>query len=73
MHWRRRRSSNDSVSWAPHVAAGKMRLLMQFGEGRLKKFPDAPSLAELMRATGYRDVGFERMTFGVVALHIGKK
>ena len=37
----------DSVSWAPHVAAGKMRLLMQFGEGRLKKFPDAPSAKEL--------------------------
>ena len=37
----------DSVSWAPHVASGKMRLLMQFGEGRLKKFPDAPSAKEL--------------------------
>lgn len=37
----------DSVSWAPHVASGKMRLLLQFGEGRLKKFPDAPSAKEL--------------------------
>ena len=37
----------DSVSWAPHVASGKMRLLLQFGEGRLKKFADAPSAKEL--------------------------
>jgi tripartite-type tricarboxylate transporter receptor subunit TctC len=37
----------DSVSWAPQVAAGKMRLLLQFGDGRLKKFPQAPSAQEL--------------------------
>lgn len=37
----------DSVSWAPHVASGKMRLLLQFGDGRLKKFPDVPSAKEL--------------------------
>jgi tripartite-type tricarboxylate transporter receptor subunit TctC len=37
----------DSVSWAPLVASGKMRLLLQFNDGRLKKFPDAPSAKEL--------------------------
>ena len=36
----------DSVSWAPHVASGKMRLLLQFNDGRLKRFPDAPSAKE---------------------------
>jgi demethylmenaquinone methyltransferase/2-methoxy-6-polyprenyl-1,4-benzoquinol methylase len=38
----------------------------------VRKFPGAESLAEEMRAMGYLDVEFERMTFGVVALHIGR-
>jgi demethylmenaquinone methyltransferase/2-methoxy-6-polyprenyl-1,4-benzoquinol methylase len=38
----------------------------------VRKFPDAPRLAELMRQTGFTDVGFERMTFGIVALHTGR-
>lgn len=39
----------------------------------VRKFPTAPVLAELMRSTGYTDVAFERMTFGVVALHTGRR
>jgi demethylmenaquinone methyltransferase/2-methoxy-6-polyprenyl-1,4-benzoquinol methylase len=35
------------------------------------KFPGAVELAEMMRGHGYRDVRFERMTFGIAALHIG--
>ena len=38
----------------------------------VRKFPGAELLAEEMRAIGYRDVEFERMTFGVVALHIAR-
>ena len=38
----------------------------------VRKFPDAPELAERMRAAGFRDVRFIRMTFGIVALHLGK-
>ncbi len=38
----------------------------------VRKFPGAEALAEEMRAMGYLDVEFERMTFGVVALHIGR-
>jgi demethylmenaquinone methyltransferase/2-methoxy-6-polyprenyl-1,4-benzoquinol methylase len=38
----------------------------------VRKFPGAESLAEEMRAMGYLDVEFERMTCGVVALHIGR-
>ncbi len=38
----------------------------------VRKFPGAELLAEEMRATGYLNVEFERMTFGVVALHIGR-
>jgi tripartite-type tricarboxylate transporter receptor subunit TctC len=36
----------DAGTWAPYVANGTMRLLMHFGEGRLKKFPAAPPATE---------------------------
>lgn len=39
----------------------------------VRKFPGAEELAAAMRAAGYVDVRFERMTFGVVALHLGVK
>lgn len=38
----------------------------------VRKFPGAELLAQEMRDMGYLDVEFERMTFGVVALHIGR-
>jgi demethylmenaquinone methyltransferase/2-methoxy-6-polyprenyl-1,4-benzoquinol methylase len=37
------------------------------------QFPAPADLAERMRAAGWRDVGFERLTFGVAALHWGTK
>ncbi|MFN3323551.1 MAG: bifunctional demethylmenaquinone methyltransferase/2-methoxy-6-polyprenyl-1,4-benzoquinol methylase UbiE [Bryobacteraceae bacterium] len=37
----------------------------------VRKFPGAEALAEEMREVGFEDVRFERMTFGVVALHLG--
>jgi demethylmenaquinone methyltransferase/2-methoxy-6-polyprenyl-1,4-benzoquinol methylase len=39
----------------------------------VRKFPGAEELAEAMRASGFEGVHFERMTFGIVALHIGIK
>jgi demethylmenaquinone methyltransferase/2-methoxy-6-polyprenyl-1,4-benzoquinol methylase len=39
----------------------------------IKKFPGAEGLAEQMRAAGFGKVEFERLTFGAVALHLGKK
>jgi demethylmenaquinone methyltransferase/2-methoxy-6-polyprenyl-1,4-benzoquinol methylase len=39
----------------------------------IRKFPGAERLAEQMRAAGFSTVEFERMTFGAVALHLGKK
>jgi demethylmenaquinone methyltransferase/2-methoxy-6-polyprenyl-1,4-benzoquinol methylase len=39
----------------------------------VRKFPDAGQLAGLMREAGFSSVRFERMTFGIVALHIGRK
>jgi tripartite-type tricarboxylate transporter receptor subunit TctC len=37
----------DSTGWAPLVASGKVRILNTWGEKRLPKFPDAPTLKEL--------------------------
>jgi demethylmenaquinone methyltransferase/2-methoxy-6-polyprenyl-1,4-benzoquinol methylase len=37
----------------------------------VRKFPDAEGLADKMKEAGLRDVQFERMTFGIVALHLG--
>lgn len=39
----------------------------------VKKFPPAPELAAWMRECGFRDVDYEYMTLGVVALHVGRK
>ncbi len=37
----------DSTGFAPLVQAGKLRVLNTWGEKRLEKFPDAPTLKEL--------------------------
>ena len=37
----------DSTGFAPHVEAGKLRVLNTWGDKRLEKFPDAPTLKEL--------------------------
>ncbi len=37
----------------------------------VRRFPGAEELAAEMRAAGFREVAFERITAGIVALHIG--
>ena len=37
----------DSTGWGTHVDAGKMRLLVTWGEKRTKRWPDVPTLKEL--------------------------
>jgi demethylmenaquinone methyltransferase/2-methoxy-6-polyprenyl-1,4-benzoquinol methylase len=39
----------------------------------IQKFPGAEGLAGQMFDSGFTHVEFERLTFGVVALHLGKK
>ena len=39
----------------------------------VRRFPDANSLALLMRSAGFHNVRFHRMTFGIVAVHFGVK
>ena len=38
----------------------------------VRKFPGAGQLAEMMREAGFVEVGFERLTGGIVALHVGR-
>jgi len=38
----------------------------------VRKFPSAEELAEQMRTAGFHEVEFERMTGGIVALHLGQ-
>jgi demethylmenaquinone methyltransferase/2-methoxy-6-polyprenyl-1,4-benzoquinol methylase len=37
----------------------------------IRKFPDAPQLAEAMRRAGFHEVTYEYLTGGAVALHLG--
>lgn len=37
----------------------------------VRKFPNAPALASMMRNTGFTAVDWEYLTFGIAALHIG--
>jgi demethylmenaquinone methyltransferase / 2-methoxy-6-polyprenyl-1,4-benzoquinol methylase len=39
----------------------------------VEEFPDAERLAQEMRALGFVDVTFERMTLGIVAIHTARK
>jgi demethylmenaquinone methyltransferase/2-methoxy-6-polyprenyl-1,4-benzoquinol methylase len=39
----------------------------------VRKFPGATDLADQMRAAGFANVQFERMTAGIVALHLGQR
>lgn len=39
----------------------------------VRKFPGADELAQVLRECGFRKVTFERMTFGIVALHLAER
>jgi tripartite-type tricarboxylate transporter receptor subunit TctC len=45
-------SASDATGWAPHVEAGKLRLLATYGSKRTKRWPNVPTLDEL----GYKTV-----------------
>jgi len=38
----------------------------------VRKFPEAAVLAEMMRESGFTKVAWEYLTFGIVALHVGR-
>ena len=39
----------------------------------VRKFPSADELASQMREAGFRNVTYERITGGIVCLHVGSK
>ncbi len=51
---------SDSTGWAPHVDAGKMRLLATYGSKRTKRWPQIPTLLD----AGYDTVSDSPFGFG---------
>ena len=59
---------------APAVAGllGGDREAYRYLPRSLRPFPDAERLAEMLRDAGFRNVAFERLTFGIAAIHIAE-
>jgi demethylmenaquinone methyltransferase/2-methoxy-6-polyprenyl-1,4-benzoquinol methylase len=55
------------------LSGGKASNAYKYLPASVKKFPDAPDLATLMKSAGFAEVRYQRMTFGIVALHVGRK
>ena len=53
-------SLSDSTGWAPHVDAGKARLLATYGSKRTKRWPQVPTLLD----AGYETVSDSPFGFG---------
>ena len=51
---------SDSTGWAPHVDAGKMRVLATYGSKRTKRWPQVPTLLD----AGYDTVSDSPFGFG---------
>lgn len=64
--------STRMLPWIGGLVSGSREAYSYLPES-IRKFPDAPALAEQMRAAGFTRVEFERMTGGIVALHLGWK
>jgi demethylmenaquinone methyltransferase/2-methoxy-6-polyprenyl-1,4-benzoquinol methylase len=64
--------STRVLPWVGGIISGSRDAYSYLPES-IRKFPGAEELAEQMRAAGFTKVEFERMTFGAVALHLGRK
>jgi demethylmenaquinone methyltransferase/2-methoxy-6-polyprenyl-1,4-benzoquinol methylase len=64
--------STRVLPWVGGMISGSSDAYTYLPES-IKKFPGAEGLAEQMRAAGFASVEFERLTFGAVALHLGRK
>src|SRR6185369_15900184 len=49
------------------------RSAYQYLPDSITKFPDQETLAGMMRATGFGEVGFENLSGGIAALHLGRR
>jgi demethylmenaquinone methyltransferase/2-methoxy-6-polyprenyl-1,4-benzoquinol methylase len=64
--------STRVLPWVGGMISGSRDAYSYLPES-IQKFPGAEGLAEQMRAAGFTNVEFERLTFGAVALHLGRK
>jgi demethylmenaquinone methyltransferase/2-methoxy-6-polyprenyl-1,4-benzoquinol methylase len=64
--------STRVLPWVGGMLSGSRDAYSYLPES-IQKFPGAEGLAEQMRAGGFANVEFERLTFGAVALHLGWK
>jgi demethylmenaquinone methyltransferase/2-methoxy-6-polyprenyl-1,4-benzoquinol methylase len=64
--------STRVLPWVGGLISGSRDAYSYLPES-IQKFPGAEGLAEQMQAAGFTGVEFERLTFGAVALHLGKK
>jgi demethylmenaquinone methyltransferase / 2-methoxy-6-polyprenyl-1,4-benzoquinol methylase len=60
------------LPWIGGLISGSREAYAYLPES-IRKFPGAEELARQMQAAGFSGVEFERLTFGAVALHLGKK
>jgi len=64
--------STRVLPWVGGIVSGSREAYSYLPES-IQKFPDVRELADQMRAAGFSSVEFELLTFGAVALHIGRK
>lgn len=62
--------SRRILPWIGGALTGS-RDAYQYLPESVRKFPDAPRLADDMRRAGFREVEFEYLTGGIAALHVG--
>jgi len=63
--------SQRVLPWVGGLISGS-RDAYEYLPNSVKRFPAAEELASMMTDQGFADVSFLRMTFGVVAVHIGR-
>jgi demethylmenaquinone methyltransferase/2-methoxy-6-polyprenyl-1,4-benzoquinol methylase len=64
--------SRRVLPWVGGIVSGSREAYSYLPES-IQKFPGAEQLASQMRAAGFEQVEFDRMTGGAVALHLGRK
>lgn len=63
--------SRRVLPWIGGALSGAREAYVYLPES-VRKFPDAPALAEAMTTAGFHRVTYEYLTMGVVALHVGR-
>jgi len=64
--------STRVLPWVGGLVSGSREAYSYLPES-IQKFPGAQELADQMRAAGFKNPEFEPLTFGAVALHLGRK